>query len=118
MGMSFSMEAQIPDILESTRQMLDLQEKYQKQQNYKKVRDTMFIMGSFIDSYLKIINQKFGGIPKRFYLAAKSLKRNKSIRITKADKGNSIVIINQEQYISKVKNLLNNNQVYMKFIHS
>ena len=114
MGMSFSMDAQIPDILESTRKMLDLQEKYQKEHNYKKVKHTMFIMGSFIDSYLKIINQKFGDIPKRFYNAAKSLKRNKAIRITKADKGNSIVIIDQEQYINKVHNLLNDDQVYMK----
>ena len=71
-------------------------------------------MGSFIDSYLQIINQKFGGIPKRLYKAATSLKRNKSIRITKADKGNSIVIIDHDQYITKARTLLEDSNVYMK----
>ena len=114
LGLSFSMEARTSDVLECTRKLYDLLAQYQQAKDYSKVRHTFFLMGSFIDLYLQIINQKFGGIPKRLYKAAYSLKRNKSIRITKADKGNSIVVIDHDQYLTKARTLLEDSNVYMK----
>lgn len=42
------------------------------------------------------------------------LKKDTNIIITKADKGNTIVILNETEYVSKSLNLLNNNKVYEK----
>ena len=51
-------------------------------------------------------------IPKRYRLALKELKRDESIRIGKADKGTKMVIMDQDQYVSKINNLLNDKNVY------
>lgn len=42
----------------------------------------------------------------------KLLKRNKEIIVTKADKGNKIVILNREEYIEKMDLLLGNRDIY------
>ena len=114
LGLSFSMEARTFDVLDCTRKLYDLVARYQQGKEFDKVKHTYFVMGNFIDSYLAIINEKFGGIPKRLFKAATSLKRNKSIRITKSDKGNSIVIIDHDQYLQKARSLLGDSNVYLK----
>ena len=53
-------------------------------------------------------------LPKRFLLALRSLKKEKSIRISKADKGGKIVIVDKNEYENKMKELLNNEIVYRK----
>ena len=37
-------------------------------------------------------------LPKRFLLALKSLKNEKSVRVSKADKGGKIVIVDKDDY--------------------
>ena len=45
-------------------------------------------------------------INKEKYLALKSLSSNKNIRLQKADKGNSVVLVNKADYIKRMKELL------------
>ena len=44
------------------------------------------------------------------YLALQSLKRNNSIIICRADKGNAIVVMNKEDYVSRAKTILSGKQ--------
>ena len=52
--------------------------------------------------------------PKRFRVALNELKREKSIKICKADKGSKVVVINVNDYNSKIKQLLDDTTVYKK----
>ena len=54
--------------------------------------------------------------PKRFRVALCELKREKSIRICKADKGSKIVIVNKNDYNLKMYSLLNDTKVYKKIV--
>ena len=47
-------------------------------------------------------------------IAIKELKSNKDIVILKADKGNSTVIMNSEDYSAKISQLLDNDTTYKK----
>ena len=53
-------------------------------------------------------------LPKRFSLALKTLKNNKTIRISKADKGGKIVVVDKTDYDDKMLDLLNDKTVYKK----
>ena len=47
-------------------------------------------------------------------MALKQLKNGNSIKILKADKGNSTVVMNSTNYDSKVKNFLLDNSTYLR----
>ena len=55
-------------------------------------------------------------LPKRFLLALKSLKKEKSVRVSRADKGGKIVIVDKADYHKKMKNMLDDTSVYEKLI--
>ena len=50
--------------------------------------------------------------PKRFKIALNQLKKEKSIKICKADKGSKVVIMNIDDYNVKMKSLLDDSSVY------
>lgn len=52
--------------------------------------------------------------PKRFFTAYNSLKSDSELHITKADKSNCVVILNKEDYISKMNDLLSDTSTYSK----
>ena len=53
-------------------------------------------------------------LPKRHRKALKELKKDTSISISKADKGSKIVVMDRDQYTSKIRNLLAYKNVYKK----
>ena len=46
------------------------------------------------------------------HLALKELRKNKNLVIQKADKGNAIVVLNREDYISKMGRILGDNSKF------
>ena len=50
------------------------------------------------------------------FYALKSLPENKHVIIQKADKGNTVVILNRKDYVCKRKNILNDKSKCQKFI--
>ena len=55
-------------------------------------------------------------LPKVEFYALKSLPENKDVIIQKADKGNTVVILNRKDYVCKRKNILNDKSKCQKFI--
>ena len=51
-------------------------------------------------------------LPKAEFDALKSLIRNKELIILKADKDNTVVLLNRKDYISKVKLILADNSKF------
>ena len=52
--------------------------------------------------------------PERFQRSLKELKKDQSIKIAKADKANSIVVLDKTEYMSKMEDLLNDQTTYRK----
>ena len=53
-------------------------------------------------------------LPKEKFDALKILLKNKDIIVQKADKGNTVVILNREDYVCKIKSILNENSKFQK----
>ena len=53
-------------------------------------------------------------LPKEKFDALKILLKNKDIIVQKADKGNTVVILNREDCVCKIKNILNENSKFQK----
>ena len=65
-----------------------------------------YILNSAISSYNKFC------LPKSFMTALRQLKSNKELVVTKADKGNKVVIMNVNDYKTKLYILLSDNDTY------
>ena len=55
-------------------------------------------------------------VPKMEFDALKTLLNNKDIIVQKADKGNTVVILNPKTCVSKMKNIVNGKSEFKKFI--
>ena len=66
-----------------------------------RLRDSAF--SSYKDTGKTLENN----LPKEEFDALKILLKNKDIIVQKADKGNTIVILNRKDYVYKMKNILN-----------
>ena len=66
-----------------------------------RLRDSAF--SSYKDTGKTLENN----LPKEEFDALKILLKNKDIIVQKADKGNTIVILNRKDYVYKTKNILN-----------
>ena len=53
-------------------------------------------------------------LPKAEFDALKILLKNKDIIVQKADKGNTVVILNRKDYVCKMKNILNDSSKFHK----
>ena len=53
-------------------------------------------------------------LPKAEFEALKILLKNKDIVVQKADKGNTVVILNRKDYVCKMKNILNDSSKFHK----
>ena len=68
-----------------------------------------------LDEIFKCLKQDYNNyLPKRYKIALNELKNDKSIRISKADKGSKMVIMDHDQYVRKIKSLLADTNVYKK----
>ena len=78
--------------------------------------DEEFIKSRLRDSAFssyKDTSKTFENLPKTEFDALKILLKNKDI-IQKADKGNTVVILNRKDYVCKMKNILNDSSKFHK----
>ena len=54
----------------------------------------------------------YSNVPKRFLEVYKSLKNNRDLHITKADKSNALVILDKQEYDGKIYGLLDDSDTY------
>ena len=64
--------------------------------------------------YQALSTPKMPNCPKRFSVAYNNLKKDSELHITRADKSNCVVILNHEDYISKMETLLGDENTYSK----
>lgn len=78
-------------------------------------KDSDYLQG-FIQGILTVaLNEPVvPSIPRRFISVLKNLASDTQIKITKADKGEGVVIMNTTNYIQKMNDLLGNNITYEK----
>ena len=57
-------------------------------------------------------------LPRRFRIALQELKGLSNLKISAADKGGKIVLMDTLQYNSKIKSILSDKQVYKKINHN
>ncbi|CAF3362230.1 unnamed protein product [Rotaria sp. Silwood2] len=68
-------------------------------------------LNNYSEIFIKSVKKKrIRNISDEEFNAIKSLKNNKNIIICRADKGNSIVILNKEDYINKINEILKQKQ--------
>ena len=79
---------------------------YDKEFTRSRLRDCAFT--SFTDS--SNINEN--NLSKEEHLALKDLIKNRDLVIQKADKGNTVVILNKNDYISKLKVILSDSSKF------
>ena len=63
-------------------------------------------------SYRNYNNNVPQHLPKEEFLALQNLRKNKKIVIQKSNKGHSVVIVDKEDYLDKIKKLLNDTQKF------
>ena len=68
--------------------------------------------GFILNDIIRNLGRKV--LPTRLMSALRNLKRNKDIVITKADKGNKVVILNRDEYEEKLSGVLSDESVYCK----
>ena len=86
------------------------------QRNYKSNEDDVekgFIQGIIL-CCKALADSEPDKLPRRYMRALKSLPDDPSIVITPTDKGGGVVIINKTDYVTKMKELLNDNATYTK----
>ena len=66
-------------------------------------------------SALQDLDKKLGvGLPRRFHIALQSLRRNSSIIILKADKGNMVTIMDKGDYRNAAYDMLSDSNIYQQ----
>ena len=53
-------------------------------------------------------------LSKKVFIALQNLSKNKNLIIQKSDKGNSVVIVDREDYIKKMNDILNDKKKFWK----
>ena len=78
----------------------------------KDIRPELHTLRGMGLSILQNLELHSTGLPKRFMTAIQELKANKNILISKADKGNQIVILDIDFYHTKGEEMLSDTRVY------
>ena len=78
----------------------------------KDIYDELHTLRGIGLSYLQNLELHSTGFPKRFMEAIGQLKKMEDILITRADKGNRIVVLDKAFYIAKGEELLSDQKVY------
>ena len=84
---------------------IDVMEELERFKFYQDNSNYSFILMNIENIFYDLKTEMKDFLPKRFLLALKSLKNEKSIRISKADKGGKIVIVDKKDYDRKIKNV-------------
>ena len=110
LGMKFNNSTNKPDIVKVEKAMqmkLSLS-------NEEETKNLLIAKGIIYSAYINSNNDCF--FPKRFNIALKSLKRDKNIHITRADKSKTIVIMDKIDYNNKMQSMLEDRNIYEHLI--
>ena len=105
-GLSFSLTPSTPNYIDITEGFCNL-EKYGNVS-----QDTLNLVKGFV--YGASSEKVYPNVPKRFLDVYKSLKNNRDLHITKADKSNALVILNKQDYNDKIYAMLDDSNTYGK----
>jgi len=108
-GLSFATKPSVNHCLDYIKGL----DSFIAKQNKSSIKDLSYLKGVMLNPILDLFDN-FKGLPRRYLLATRSLKRNPDILITKADKGNNVVILDRSDYIRKAHSLLHDNSTYQK----
>ena len=106
-GLNFSMpntKRNIPNFIASIENSID--------QIHNVPEEEKSIIRHQVCMAVKSANDRQFKLPKEEFTAMKSLKNNNDITIVPADKGCSVVVIDKEEYISKIQEHLNDANTY------
>ena len=78
----------------------------------KDIQDELHTLRGLGLSYLHNLELHSTGLPKRFMEAIRELKLMDDLIISVADKGNQIVVLDREYYLSKEEEMLSDKNVY------
>ena len=104
-GLSFSLPHE-------KKHLLDYAEQLDKMKDQSSSAAYNFIFMNIESIYSNLKKNYSSFVPRRFHKALLDLKRNKSIRISKADKGGKVVVFDVATYKTKMFSLLNDQNVY------
>ena len=93
---------------------LDVMEELERSKFYEDTFNHNFILMNIENIFYDLKNEINDFLPKRFLIGLKSLQKEKSFRISKADKGGKIVIVDKIDYDNEMKTLLDDTLVYQK----
>ena len=93
---------------------IDVLEELERFKFYDDTFNHGFILMNIENIFYDLKNEMKDFLPKRFLTALKNLQKEKSIRVSKADKGGKIVIVNKSDCIEKMEKMLDDTSVYKK----
>ena len=67
-------------------------------------------------SYRNYNNNVLQNLSKEEFLALQNLRKNKNIVIQESDEANSVVVVDEADYLDKMENLLNDTGIFEKKI--
>ena len=97
-----------------SKHLIDYVETLEKHQHDSNKAGYNFIFMNLNSIFNNLKENQFDYLPRRFHHALNDLKRNNSIRISKADKGGKIVIMDFSEYTTKMYSMLSDKLVYKK----
>ena len=97
-----------------SKHLIDYVETLEKHQHDSNKAGYNFIFMNLNSIFNNLKENQFDYLPRRFHHALNDLKRNNSIRISKADKGGKIVIMDFSEYTTKMYSMLSDKSVYKK----
>ena len=104
-GLSFAIVNQ-PNILDIATEFAKLEKKKCLQQNHIDICKGLLYSAL---NFPTTVN-----FPARFQVALKTLKKDRDLHITKADKANIVVVLDKETYLQKMFDLLSDNATYLE----
>ena len=104
-GLNFSLPHEKKHFLDFTSQM-DKYKKYSDGENYS------FVLMNLDSIFDGLKTDLFEFLPSRFIVALNGLKKEKDLRICRADKGGKIVVMDENAYKSQMSNLLSDTNTY------
>ena len=64
--------------------------------------------------YNSLNNCNYDSCPRRFSIAYNSIRKQRDLHVTKADKSSALVIMDKRDYVNKMEELLSDNQTYVQ----
>ena len=112
LGLKFNNPTKKPDIVQICKSFIRAENK--NTQDEEETTRISLAKGLVYGTYMQQYDYNF--FPKHLNSALENIKKDNNIHISKADKANTIVLLNKSDYIDKMDTLLNDPNTYEKLI--